>query len=94
MLRFLTPVILVVLATFSTKVSAQTIRVLFVGNSYVYTNNLPQTLSNLALSNNDTVIYDTSTPGGYTFELHSTNTTTLNKIATGNWDFVVLQEQS
>jgi PKD domain/Secretion system C-terminal sorting domain len=37
---------------------------------------------------------DSSAPGGYTFQLHTTNTTTLQKIGQGNWDFVVLQEQS
>ena len=83
-----------VIIAHSNKILAQTKRVLFVGNSYIYTNGLPQMLSNLALSNNDTVSYDSSMPGGYTFESHTTNAVTLNKIAIGNWDFVVLQEQS
>ncbi|MBK8341955.1 MAG: PKD domain-containing protein [Bacteroidetes bacterium] len=77
-------------------VAAQSVtkRVLFIGNSYVYTNNLPQELANVAASMGDEVIFDSNAPGGYTFELHSTNTTTLSKIATGTWDYVVLQEQS
>ncbi|MBK9459504.1 MAG: DUF4886 domain-containing protein [Sphingobacteriales bacterium] len=94
MFRFFTLGLLFICLVPSNKVSAQTKRVLFIGNSYIYVNNLPQTLRNLALSNSDTVVYDSSVPGGYTLELHSTNATTLNKIATGNWDFVVLQEQS
>jgi hypothetical protein len=74
--------------------NAETKRVLFIGNSYIYTNNLPQVLKDIALSNGDDVIFDNSTPGGHTFQQHSTNATTLSKIAQGNWDYIILQEQS
>lgn len=73
---------------------AQPKKILFIGNSYVYTNNLPLVLYNLALSNGDTIIYDSSAPGGYTFEQHTTNATSLSKINAQNWDYVVLQQQS
>jgi hypothetical protein len=73
---------------------AQQTSVLFLGNSYTYTGNLPGTLYSLALAGGDTIVYDSNTPGGYTFEGHSTNATSLSKIASRNWDFVVLQEQS
>ncbi|HEY0029708.1 MAG TPA: T9SS type A sorting domain-containing protein [Bacteroidia bacterium] len=69
-------------------------KVLFLGNSYTAVNNLPQMLADVAASTNDTVLFDSNTPGGYTLEQHSTNATSLNKIAIGNWDYVVLQEQS
>lgn len=72
----------------------QSKRVLFIGNSYTYVNNLPQLLANVANSTNDTIIFDNSTPGGYTLQGHSTNATSLAKIALGNWDYVVLQDQS
>jgi hypothetical protein len=68
--------------------------VLFIGNSYTYYNNLPQMLTDLARSAGDTMTFDSNTPGGYTFQGHSTNATSLAKISAGNWDFVVLQEQS
>jgi hypothetical protein len=42
----------------------------------------------------DSLVFDSSTPGGYTFELHSTNAQTLAAIGSNNWDYVVLQEQS
>ncbi|MFN5629675.1 MAG: DUF4886 domain-containing protein [Bacteroidota bacterium] len=74
--------------------NAETKRVLFIGNSYIYTNNLPQVLKDVALSNGDDVIFDSSAPGGHTFQQHSTNATTLSKIAQGNWDYIILQEQS
>lgn len=75
-------------------IAQNTKRALFLGNSYTAVNNLPQMVANVALSMNDTLLHDNNTPGGYTFNGHSTNATSLNKIAAGNWDFVVLQEQS
>jgi PKD repeat protein len=79
----------------SGKLFAQnTKRVLFLGNSYTGVNSLPLLVKNIALSTNDTLIIDSNTPGGYTLQLHSTNTTSLSKIMAGNWDYVVLQEQS
>lgn len=69
-------------------------RVLFLGNSYVGVNNLPQMVSALATSAGDEITQDSNTPGGMTLQGHSTNSTSLNKIMQGNWDYVVLQEQS
>jgi PKD repeat protein len=69
-------------------------KVLFLGNSYTSVNNLPQMIKDVALSVNDTVVFDVNAPGGYTFQGHSTNTVSLNKIMAGIWDYVVLQEQS
>lgn len=69
-------------------------RALFIGNSYTQTNNLPQMIANAAASTGDTLQFDSNTPGGYTLQNHSSNTTSLSKIAAGNWDYVVLQEQS
>jgi PKD repeat protein len=88
---------LVLIAAFTSCISvsfAQTKNVLFLGNSYTGVNNLPLLTYNLALSLGDTINYDSNTPGGYTYQGHSTNATSLAKIAQGNWDFVVLQEQS
>ena len=73
-------------------------KVLFLGNSYTYANDLPLLTSKLAKSAGDSLYYDSNTPGGYTLGwqpiAHSTDATSLGKIAQGNWDFVVLQEQS
>jgi len=69
-------------------------RVLFLGNSYTYYNDLPQLVEDVALSAGDIIVKDIHTPGGYTLELHSVNTGTHIKIKSGDWDFVVLQEQS
>jgi len=68
--------------------------VLFLGNSYTFFNTMPNMLVDLAASAGDSVIVDSNTPGGYTLEGHSTNTTSLSKIDSRAWDAVVLQEQS
>lgn len=71
-----------------------TLRVLFLGNSYTGSNNLPQITQSLASGANKTLIVDSNTPGGFTLNGHSTNSVSLNKIRQGSWDFVILQEQS
>ena len=71
-----------------------TLKVLFVGNSHTYLNNMPWMFDSLSESVGRVVIVDMSAPGGYTLEQHSTNTTTINMISQGDWDYVVLQEQS
>ena len=73
---------------------SQSLDVLFIGNSYTYANNMPQMVSEIALSLGDTLNLESSTPGGATFNIHSTNINTLNKISQKPWDYVVLQAQS
>jgi hypothetical protein len=73
---------------------ADTLRVLFIGNSYTEVNNLPEVIRKLASAGGDSLYCQVNLPGGQTLEQHSTNSVTLNYIAQGNWDFVVLQEQS
>lgn len=74
--------------------AADTLRVLFIGNSYTEVNNLPKVVSDLAAAGGDRLIYQSNTPGGSTLKQHSTNATTLGLIAQGGWDYVVLQDQS
>jgi hypothetical protein len=74
--------------------SAQTTRVLFLGNSYTDYNNLPSLVASLAQASGVTMTVDSYTPGGYTFQQHSTDATAIGKINSQPWDYVVLQEQS
>lgn len=85
--------ILFLLFIFTTGV-CQNKRILFLGNSYTGTNDLPGMFSQMVTSTGQNCIIDSNTPGGYTFNLHTTNSTTQTKIQQGNWDFVILQEQS
>lgn len=83
-----------IFASMGVLLQAQTHKALFLGNSYTAVNNLPDIVANIATSMGDTLIWERNTPGGYTLEGHSTNSTSLSMIAEGNWDYVVLQEQS
>ncbi len=74
--------------------AADSLKVLFIGNSYTDVNNLPGVIAELAAAGGDYLYYQKSVPGGYTFEQHSVYAPTINLIAQGNWDYVVLQEQS
>lgn len=89
------PFLLILLLSFTAaQLHAKKVRALFLGNSYTEYNNLPELVKQLALSAGDTLEYSKNTPGGYTLEGHSTNTTSLGLIQAGNWDYVILQEQS
>jgi hypothetical protein len=77
-----------------TTTHAQVTKVLFLGNSYTYVNDLPQLLKDLAMSFGDSVITAQNTPGGYQLVQHATDATTLAKIAFTDWDYVIIQEQS
>ena len=74
--------------------SSKRISVLFIGNSYIYTNDLPLMIDSMAAANGDTLIYSQSTPGGYSLQDHTLNAQTIAAIQQQQWDFVVLQEQS
>jgi hypothetical protein len=77
-----------------TAVYAQDKTVLFVGNSYMFTNDLPSVVDAIANSNGVAFNYQESTLPSYTLELHTENSTTMDLIAEGIWDYVLIQEQS
>lgn len=74
--------------------NSKKLKVLFLGNSYTYVNNLPQMVADIASSMGDTLLFDSNCPGGHTFNNHVQNGISLAKIAQGNWTHVVLQAQS
>ncbi len=71
------------------------LKVLFVGNSYTYVNDLPAMVAAMAEVRGDRRIdVDRHLVGGCTFERHVKETGALDKIREQKWDVVVLQEQS
>jgi len=70
------------------------LRILFIGNSYTYYNNLPHIFQSLAKSSGHLVKTGMIAKGGYTLKRHSEDPSVLDKIKRGNWDYVILQEQS
>ena len=73
---------------------AGTARVLFVGNSLTFVNDLPGVFAELARSGGHGVEVDMSAQGGWTCADHAASAVTLDKIEQQDWDFVILQEQS
>jgi hypothetical protein len=86
--------ILCVLLFTNTIFAQQTIRAFFAGNSYTAANNLPQLISNAALSAGDTLQFSSNLMGGATLQGHAGNANTLEPIQVGSWDYVILQAQS
>ncbi len=76
------------------QVTGKTLRVLFLGNSYTAYNNLPALTDSVARSSGDTLITGRSVQGGYSLKDHCGYDYSLSQIRSGNWDYIVLQEQS
>lgn len=72
-------------------------RFLFIGNSYTYFNDgVDQMFRSVAQSTDENLRIEVQaiTGGGLTLQNHFENPTTQATILTGNWDVVILQEQS
>lgn len=69
-------------------------RVLFIGNSYTYVNDLPDMFKKLAKAGGHRVDAAMIAEGGWTLSDHLKSSRTPEKIRSQKWDYVVLQEQS
>lgn len=69
-------------------------RVLFIGNSYTYVNDLPGMFTELAKAGGHRVETGLAAEGGATLADQVNSPGTLDKLGSSRWDFVVLQEQS
>jgi len=71
-------------------------RVLFIGNSYTYVNDLPMVVADLAAAAHEARPFSPEVVlvGGTTLESHIAGRDALPAIARGGWDVIVLQEQS
>ncbi|MGD0765413.1 MAG: SGNH/GDSL hydrolase family protein [Dehalococcoidia bacterium] len=69
-------------------------RVLFLGNSFTYVNDLPSTFAHLAESAGRPVQVAMVANSSETLAQHAASSDSLDKIASQGWSYVVLQEQS
>jgi|GEM_PF-792269 len=76
------------------KPMARTVRILFIGNSYTYFNDLPSLFAAFAKATypNLDVVVDSVTQPGESLKGHWTTGEAQRKISSGPWDYVVLQE--
>ncbi len=75
----------------------ETTRILFVGNSYTYFWNLPETVEAMAGFGDDGLDVEKSTAGGASLKDHwdgEKNLKSRERITNGQWDYVVLQNHS
>ena len=72
------------------------LKVLFIGNSYTYFNNLGDIVAGIAAADSDgpTIVPTLATRGGATLKWHLENGSAVQQLQTGGWNYVVLQEQS
>ncbi|MGI9244657.1 MAG: DUF4886 domain-containing protein [Verrucomicrobiales bacterium] len=71
---------------------AAPLQVLFIGNSYSF--NVPGMFAKIARSMGKPVAVEQVTKGGWTLAKHAASPETRKMIASRNWDFIILQEQS
>ena len=89
--KYLTFILLLAYITSSCGPKLPSKRILFIGNSYTDLNGgLDKQLLGLAPNSKVSRI----SPGGYTLQNHFEDANTLEAIRSGDWDVVVLQEQS
>jgi hypothetical protein len=69
-------------------------RVLFIGNSYTYVNDLPATFAKLAQAGGHPVETSMAAEGGLRLADHELSAKTQSAIKSAQWTYVVLQEQS
>jgi hypothetical protein len=92
---FLIACLLLVPGCATTRAAEPPLKVLFIGNSYTYVNDLPSLIEGLAdAAGGRKVQTDQHVAGGYTLEQQAKDTKSLAKIREGKWDIVVLQENS
>lgn len=70
------------------------LRILFLGNSFTYYNNLPGIVETMARAAGQEVEVHSVTRGGTTLEVLYRDSSALRTLRESRWDYVILQEQS
>lgn len=81
-------------STRKTQQSNELTKILFIGNSFTARNNLPALLTQLAAARGHAIEHRLISAGGASLRMHWNAGTAPNAIESGQYDYVVLQEQS
>jgi hypothetical protein len=76
----------------ATRTDDSAIRILFVGNSLTYSNNLPKIVESIGAARGKSVFSETLAFGNYAIEDHWNDGKMQKLICEGNFDFVVIQQ--
>lgn len=74
--------------------TADSLRVLWIGNSFTFTNDLPEMVQKIASSKNMKLSCTRALVGGEQLSGHLKRQNLLDHLKRGGWDYVVIQEQS
>ncbi|MBP3564560.1 MAG: SGNH/GDSL hydrolase family protein [Alistipes sp.] len=81
-------------AVMAQEAKQDSLRLLFVGNSYTYYNDLPQMVYEIAKTKKKKLSVRSVTKGGERLKGHLNNDKLREMLTSEKWDFVILQEQS
>jgi len=70
------------------------LRILFIGNSYTFTNDMPGIFANLAKAGGHLVEVQVEASGGWGLTDHVASADTLTALQSRKWDYVIIQERS
>ena len=74
--------------------AGDTVKVLWIGNSYTYFNDVPEMVRNLAESQGITIQNTTVLKGGEKLSGHLQNPVLISELEKGGWDYMIMQEFS
>jgi hypothetical protein len=94
MILLTSTLMLLIAAARPTAGTGDTLRVLFLGNSYTYFNNLPGIFARLASARGEPAVTEMYAPGGWRLEDHWTRGDGKQALESSRLDYVVLQDQS
>jgi hypothetical protein len=92
-LLFIFPVVFF-LAYYLWPIDKDTIKILFIGNSYTYRNEMPTIFENIAISKGKKVFVEACTLGKATLAIQSKRFAVKNAISKEKWDVVIIQGSS
>jgi hypothetical protein len=86
--------ILLLSASLAFAQNGDTVKVLFIGNSFTFMNDMPDMFKGIAQSKGKTVLVEKVVHRGKSLEFHANNKETYEAIKRRKWNYIVMQEHS
>lgn len=82
------------ISAFSMANTSDSLKILFIGNSYTHMNNMPKIFDKICKAKGKSVIVEMNTRAGASFAVHTARADMYEKINSRKWDYVILQGYS